>query len=220
MDLDQFGFLAILLLAGGFLAWFVIGGEYNRRRAGRLAQWVYQGLKPLLGKASVRWLTTHAFEVLVDDAQRPFSSMKATGLLESRDMLAIWLYNRFAYRPDVLVIRGNLRRKPLWGCEAFRPRTILSGDARQAAETEGWSQQARHQRRLETWHSGEHAAELCARLIAEVDQSGFELIRLAVHRAEPHLVLAVSVARFASEDPHQLFETFKRLAETTEEYAG
>ncbi|MBI4491426.1 MAG: hypothetical protein HY690_01370 [Chloroflexi bacterium] len=213
MDFDQLGFVATALLVGGFLGWFVVGGEYNRRRAGKLARWVYLGLKLFQGKTSIRWLTTHAFEIFAEDAQRPFNSLKVTGLLESRDMVAVWLYNRLAKRPDLLVLRANLRRQPIWGCEAFRPRTLLSGDGRQEAEAEGWSRHDLSDRGLQAWHGGGRGAALCTGLLQALGETEPDLVRLAVHRREPHLLLAVSAARFQRQDPQRLFATFKRLAD-------
>lgn len=213
MDLDQLGFLAIALFVAVFVLWFLVGGEYNRRRAGRLARWVYQGLKPYLGTASIRWLTTHAFEVFVEDPRPPFAALKVTGLLESRDMVTVWLYNRLADRPDLLVLRANLRRRPVWGFEAFRPRTILSGDARREAEAEGWSLAGPAEPGLQAWHGGGRGAGLCDRLLQALGDLRPDLLRLAVHRREPHLLLAVSAARFTQQSPERLFDRFKRLAE-------
>lgn len=219
MDVEQLGFILTAVLVGSVLVCFVIGGEYNRRRAARLGLWVYQGLRLFPGRASVRWLTTHAFEVFVDDPPRPFSVLRVTALLESRDMLAVWLYNRLSYRPDLLVLRANLQRKPIWGCEVFRPRTILSGDARYEAEAESWTLAPVTERGLQAWHGGGRGAELCSRLLASLAGIVHEPIRVAVHRREPHLVLAVSAARFDGQEPRSLFEAFRRLAEITSEYA-
>lgn len=209
----------ILLLAVLVFGWFLVGGEYNRRRAGRLAQWAYRGLQPFLGRASIRWITTHVFELFVEEPRGPFTSLKVTGLLESRDMIAVWLYNRLAYRPDLLVLRANLRRKPLWGCEVFRPGTFLAGDALREAESEGWSVRPLDVAGLRAWHGGGRAADLCARLVAEARASGFELVRLAAHRSEPHLLLAVSAASFDRQDARRLFEALRKMAEVAEAFA-
>jgi hypothetical protein len=213
VDVDQIGLVAVFVLVGLFLAWFVVGGEYNRRRAGRFAQWVYAGVKPFLGKASIRWLTTHAFEVYVEEARAPFGSIKVTGLLESRDMLAVWLYNRLTYRPDLLMLRANFSQQPGWGCEVFRPGTLLSGDAQQDARAAGWRPHHADGAELQIWHGGGKAADHCARLVNVARASDLELIHLAVRRAEPHLVLAVSAARFQQHEPARLFSLFTRLGE-------
>lgn len=218
MDLGPGGLIAAILVMGGYFGWFLIGGEYNRRRAGRLAQWIYRGFQPFLGTASIRWLTTHAFEMFVEGAKYPFSALKVTGLLESRDMVAVWLYNRLTYRPDLIVLRANLHRKPMWGFEAFRQRTILSGDARLAAEQEGWVRQA-CVHGLELWHGGGKDGALCQRLVEAAVGVEQDLIRLAVHRREPHIVLAVSAARFERQDAQRLFERFAHLARLAEEHA-
>jgi hypothetical protein len=210
--------VAGLLLLGGYIVWFLVGGEYNRRRAGRLAQWIYRGLTPLLGKASIRWLTAHAFDMFVEDAHRPFSALKITGLLESRDMVAVWLYNRMTYRPDLVVLRANLQRTPACGFEAFRTRTILAGDACQAAKQEGWvRQETAHG--LELWHAGGKAGVLCRQLVDVARGLEQDVIRLAVHGQEPHLVLAISAARFERQDPQRLFACFRQMAQIAEAYA-
>lgn len=213
MEIERLGLIATILLAGSFLAWFVIGGEYNRRRAGTLARWIYRGLTPLGGKMLVRWLTTHAFEVFVEEAERPFHALKVTGLLESRDMLAVWLFNRFTYRPDLLVIRATLRRQPTTGMAAFRPRSVLAEDARRAARSAGWSPAPPDERGLEIWQDSAGSAARVQQLLATVNALGDELVLLALHQWEPHLVLAVSAARFARQEPRALFATFKHLAE-------
>jgi hypothetical protein len=191
-SLDQFGGALLFLLAGGWVAWLLIGTLVNRRRAAALSRWVYQEARPYASKLYVRWITMAAFELTVPQARAPFRDLAFTGLVESREMPFIWLFNRLRGRGDLLVVRAEVRRRPVWGLEVFRPGGILAGDARRAAQDAGWAP-AHGSDGL--WHAngGGAAAELSDRLLGTLGPYAPRLERLAVRREAPQLLVAVSL---------------------------
>ena len=213
--LDQIGSALLFFVAGGWVAWLLGGTLLNRRRATALSRWVYGEARPYGGKLYVRWITMAAFELTVPEARPPFRHLSFVGLLESREMPFVWLWNRLRRRGDLLVVRAELRRRPLWGLEVFRPHSVLAGDARRAAQEAGWTP-APGADGLWRANGGGAAAELSDRLLAALGPQTAYLDRLAVRREAPQLVVALRVGR-ASADALPLGRCLEELAEVAAE---
>jgi len=190
--LDEVGGALLFILAGGWVAWLLIGTLVNRRRAAALSRWVYQEARPYGSKLYVRWITMAAFELTVPQARAPFRDLAFTALVESREMPFIWLFNRLRGRGDLLVLRAETRRRPVWGLEVFHPRGVLAGDARRAAEDAGWTPAAGADDLLRA-NGGGAAAELSDRLLAALGPYAPRLERLAVRREAPQLLVALTL---------------------------
>ncbi len=225
MDFDSIGIAAAFGLAALFICWYFIGAAINRRRIADAARWVHRGLEPYKergqgkGNLSIKWLATNAFNVLLEGAQSPFRGVVATVLLQSRDMVTVWLIDRMTGRRDILLLRCDLRKLPIWGLEIFRPRSILAGDARHRAKQEDWP--------VETWvdgglvvaHGGGKAGQFCAALLREFEDDGRHLIRLGISRRSPHLTLAIDLPDTLKSDPRDTLRLAERLASVTASYS-
>ena len=225
VDLDRLGIPLVVALVAVFLVWYFVGSVLNRRRMAEAARWVNRGLEgyrdepPNQSKASIKWLSTNAFNILLEGARPPFQGIIATVLLQSRDMITVWFMDRLTGRRDLLMLRCDLRRQPIWGLEVFRPRSILAGDARRLATGEGWPIQPSEDKSLMAAHGGGKAGELCSALLDALGEERWRLIRLGIRRRAPHLTLALDLPDPASTDPHETMRLAERLATITLGYS-
>ena len=111
MGLDNFEVLLAVALIAVFLGWYFAGAVINRRRIAAAARWLHQGLQvyrdPVSDrtKSSIRWLATNSFNILLENARPPIKGLGATVLLQSRDMVTVWLTDKLIGRRDLLMLR-------------------------------------------------------------------------------------------------------------------
>jgi hypothetical protein len=210
--LDQVSGTLLFLLLGGWVAWLVAGTLINRRRAASISRWAYREARPYGGNLAVRWLTLAAFELTVSDARKPYRQLTLVGFIESREMPFVWLWNRVRRRGDLLVARAELRRRPVWGLEAYRANSVVAGDARRAAEAAGWTPQASADG-LWRANGGGAAAELSDRLVEALGPYAARVERLAVRRETPQLTVVLSLRGLSPDAAPPLGPWLANLAE-------
>lgn len=201
---------AALAIGALLLLWYVVGNEVMRRRAAALAIWSRRVVDPIGGRQAVRWLTLQSFRLEVQDARPPYDHASITGLTESLDVPAVWLWNRLHGRRDMVLLQVSLRQQPRWGLELFRPVSLLAGDARHLARQERWPEEPLDEFRLAS--PGGPAADLARRLLAALEEQRENLVRLAVRRRETHLALALNVPDRGRLPPERCYRIVERLA--------
>jgi hypothetical protein len=211
--------LPVFVVAGGaFLAWYAAGNWLMIRRARRLALWAKRAVDPFGGKQAVRWPTLQSFRLEVAEPRPPLRAAAISGLTESWDVPFVWLWNRWHWRRDMVLLELTLRRRPVWGLELWRPRALLAGDARRLAEREGWPEETLDEFRLACPH--QDARALVHALLDALAEERRNLIRLAVRRAEPQLTLALNVPDPARLTPAEFHRLVRRLTETILHHAS
>lgn len=119
MDLGQRIVIGISILLG---VWYFVGAIINRRRGKALSQWIQSGMV-YFGKISeARWIGSSGSgaRLLVGKANKPFSLVEVIFLLESREIMPLWIFNRFRGKQDEMIMKGNLRRTPTIELEVAR----------------------------------------------------------------------------------------------------
>jgi hypothetical protein len=215
---DQVALPAFLAAGGFFLVWYAAGNWLMIRRARRLALWAKRAVDPFGGKQAVRWPTMQSFRLEVAEPRPPLRAAAISGLTESWDVPFVWLWNRWHWRRDMVLLELTLRRRPIWGLELWRPRALLAGDARRLAEREGWPEEALDEFCLACAH--EDARTLAQALLDALADERRNLIRLAVRRAEPQLTLALNVPDPTRLPPDQFHRLVRRLTDTTLHHAS
>jgi hypothetical protein len=225
LDVEVVGPYLVVTVAGVFLLWFFVGAHLTRRRLAEAARCVYRGLElynapgPTPMQASIKWLSTNAFNIALESARPPFTAVVVTVLLQSRDMMTMWLIDRVSSRRDLIMLRFDLERQPIWGVEIYRRHSILAGEATHLAKRSGWVVQPSADGRLLIAHGGGKASDLCAELLAALGAEERGLVRLSVRRQSPHLTLAVDMLNPSSCDPAELLRLGERLADVTRTYS-
>ena len=211
---ESYGGAILLVAVAAWVLWLVIGTLVNRRRAARLSRWTYSQARTLGDEVYIRWLTLAAFEMTVPRPRPPFRHLTFVGFLESREMPFVWLTNRLRGRGDLLVVRAELAAAPRWGgMEAFRPHSVLAGDARAAASRAGWPL-ARAAGGLLRAHSPAAGAR-ADRLLAALGPYGPYLERLALRPEAPQLHLTLAVGRLPLDQAPPLAPVLRQLAEAS-----
>jgi hypothetical protein len=139
MDIGQ----RIAIYLGIFLLiWYAVAAAYNRRRGVRVYRWLHPGLKSLGAITEAKWIGSSGSgaRMAIAKPERPFRRVEAAFLLETRELLPLWLLNRLRGRRDALIIRADLRSAPRSEVEIVPPgdrrlRGIRADDKRGAWKT-------------------------------------------------------------------------------------
>lgn len=109
------GVLLVFVLAFVFVGWYIVGGLWQRRIAGRYLRalgLVAQQLSESKAMPRIRWLGQAGFQLTVDDAVAPFAKLSIVTLLKPREAVALWLAAVLRRRGDSVVMRADLRERP------------------------------------------------------------------------------------------------------------
>jgi len=113
MQLDT-GQWIVIIICAILIAGYIGGYLYNRRMARQVVAWLHAGLEkwgqvtpgdPLSG------LTTGGSANVIS-AREPFQRIEAIFILEPRENLLFWLFDRLRGRHDELILRISLRTAP------------------------------------------------------------------------------------------------------------
>ena len=217
-SLSSAGPVLVVVLGVLLLGWYALGNELMRRRARRLALWCRQAAEPAGGTLAIRWLTNSAFQIEIRDPKPPFQSGSLTGLTESLDVAPIWLWHRLRGRRDMILLQLTLRRRPIWGLEIYRPRSLLAGDARHRAREERWQDEPLDEFRLAS-AGGAMPQELARRLLAILSAQRQDLVRLAIRRQGTHLSLGLNLPDPGRLRPAAFYQLACDLAQETLSFA-
>ncbi|MFQ6058194.1 MAG: hypothetical protein ACE5MB_04840 [Anaerolineae bacterium] len=211
METSHLATWAVIALSVVLVLWYFVGRQLNRGRGEKLLRWVREGLPVLGEESSVRWLGHSGFQVQVEGTKPPFRRLGLTILLEPREMLLLWLFNRLRGRRDILVLRGNLRSRPKAELELVKARSRLGRRILSELRDKGWVREEWEaglvlaQRGKETAHMIEALAPLLTAYASHV-------VRLSVRKQTPHFLADFSLAGLEREKAEEIFDGLKRIA--------
>ena len=102
MDLGQWIVIGLSVVMG---VWFAVGSFYNRRRGIGTYRWIQSGLKRLGKISEAAWIGSSGSgaRLTVGKAEAPFRRIEVVFLLESREILPLWLFNRVRNKQDEMI---------------------------------------------------------------------------------------------------------------------
>ena len=209
MDLGQ----QIIIAMGVFLAgWYGVFLVLNRRRGIATYYWLREGLQAAVGDVTgASWVGSSAAgaRLGVKKAQAPFRQMEAVFLLESREILPLWIFDLLRGKRDELILTATLRTPPKQEFEVARKggrrfKRLVSED----------------QKRPYEWASGldgfeivrrgsKDSAETMERLAAFLEQHGAAVRQISLQRKSPHLVLRVALSSLKAAPAGEFFTTLQ-----------
>jgi hypothetical protein len=102
----------ILVGLGVILAlWYLLASIYNRRRGLAAYRWLRDGLTVLSQKYEGKWLGSAAAggHLTIAQASSPFRRVEVIFLLESRELLPLWLFDLLRGKRDQIIFKATLR---------------------------------------------------------------------------------------------------------------
>jgi len=144
----------------------------------------------------------------VGKANRPFQRVEVVFLLDSREILPLWLFNLLRNKSDEMILKANLRSRPFGEVEVGRPgtkeiKTILSATERPPFSLEN------HVAGLDVYTRGKLNEDQTAQLTAFIEKYSPALMRLSLQRGMPHLILRLRLPPMREAGYEDFFEDLK-----------
>jgi len=193
--------------------WYIVGWQVNRRRGRRLLEWVLQGLRAFGGQITVSRLGTSGFQVNVRKAQPPFKRIETTILLESREILLLWIFNLLRGDTDYLVFKGTLRASPRGEVEVVKKKGRLARRVLKGLDEKAWTRQETAEGLVIACRGkqGRQQADTISHLVEDLSP---RLLRLSLSKKAPHLLVSLSLARLDEQSALLLLSSLQDLAQT------
>jgi hypothetical protein len=203
VDKGQWIAIGLSVLLG---VWYVVGAVINRRRGVATYHWLTAGLKQLGKISEAKWIGSSGSgaRLLLEKTIKPFRRIEIVFLLESREIMPIWLFNRLRKKQDEMILKANLRQTPTQEVESApggdrKLTDLLTASSNKlnpfsvSPAPEGFGIICRGMR------DEEHLAALRAFLVKYSDS----VFQFSLRRQIPHLILRVylpSLLRIPAED--------------------
>lgn len=210
--MTEFANQVVIAFCALLVVWYIVGWQVNRGRGERLLEWVLQGLRAFSDQITVSRLGTSGFQVNVGKAQAPFKKVEATILLQPREILLLWIFNRLRGRADHLVLKGTLRASPRGEVEVMKKRSRLAGRVLKGLDEEVWTHQETTGDLLIACR-GEKGQRQAEAILHLVDGLSPRLLRLSLSKQPPHLLLNLSLAGIDERSALLLLSSLQDLAQ-------
>ena len=196
--------IGVIVLMG---LWYLAGTWYNRRRGIRTLTWLRDGLQSLGGRLEMSWLGSAASgaRAVVHKAQPPFRQLNAIFLLESRELLPLWLANLLRGKRDELIIKADLRTSRRGEIEVVPAGSRLERSLLQEHNKPPWQWEA-GPHGLHIGYRGPQGKELVTAVASFLEDYGPYLHRFSWRRDKPHLLLHTRLAGLIDRPPTEFFK--------------
>ena len=205
MDLGQ---QIVVYLGIVLILWYVGASFYNRRLGVSSYRWLQPGVKTLGKITEAKWIGSSGSgaRLGVAQANRPFRQVEVAFLLETRELLPLWLINRLRGRRDALFLRAQLRSVPHGELEI-----VPRGDRRihnlsSASKQNPWIVSERPlPGELEYASRGRNIEPLLKGLTPMLQSLGPAVRRLSIARTSPHLILELNLPVLKTSPSEEFF---------------
>ena len=209
MDIGQQIVIILSVLLG---VWYVVGAIINRRRGVATYQWIKGGLESLGKITEAKWIGTSGSggRLIVDAGTKPFRRIEVVFLLDSREILPLWLVNLLRGKKDEMILKANLRRVPSTpfeigsqGNKALKNLGASTGMTIQAFESVP-------DFAVVTREKGQEE-KIITRIEQFLSQYGESIKSISLQRQAPHLILRAALPVLRNDPPEAFFEDVKKI---------
>jgi hypothetical protein len=209
MNVGQWIVILLSALMGG---WYLIGAIINRKRGMATFSWMRAGLEKLGKLSEARWIGSSGSgaRLVVGQAASPFQRVEVVFLLESREILPLWIFNHVRGKRDEMIIKANLRSAPsqeleaaLSGARDFR--SIIASQQKKPFELLPAPQGFALARR------GPQDDQGLARLNDFLGHYTGAVWRISLQRKAPHLILRANLPSLQEKPAEVFFEEVRQL---------
>ena len=203
---------AVIALSILLVIWYVAGSWLNRRRALNLLRWVREGVQNLGGRATMRWLgRTSGFQVSVKGAKRPFKKIEMMVLLEPREVLLLWLFNRLRGRRDMMSFKADLRTRPKAELEIVPRKGRITKKILKAVEEGTWAKGKLEDTDLIVILKDGEVAPLVEKLTPLLRECAPHVLRLSLRKQSPHLLANLSLPGLEGMEAEAVFTLLEQV---------
>ncbi len=114
------GFVAITLLAFGFVGWYGAGSLYNRFVSKKLMRKIGESLKKYRVSKELTTLGSSGFIVNMDKPMEKIRKLSISVVLSKREMPINWIVDYVRGKRDTITIKAVLASKPRYDVDVFR----------------------------------------------------------------------------------------------------
>ncbi len=207
----------LIYICGVLILWYFAGTSMNRRRARDLAQTLASTL-PELGEGfgMMQGRPNQALKTSVVKPRAPYSRVTIHLVLEAREILFLWLINRYVRgKRDQLVVHAELLSPPAHGLLLADPETQLGRLALEKAREHGRIAEplaVRNGLTLQRWGQGKVDEKLAVDFARNGIRPGYPLWVLRAQRSSPQLLLICGLESSDADEMRLMFRRFRLLA--------
>jgi hypothetical protein len=202
------GQLAIIVICAVLVVWYIGASIYNRRRGVALARWLQAGLRSLGGKIELKWIGSSGsgLRASATGVNKPFKRLEAALLLETRELLPLWLFQRASGRHDQLILKIAVQRAVEARLDAA-PRVI---------PPEGWSY-VQAMPTLQLTASGVAVEQLGVALQPFFERYGTALRSFSYRPQEPQFILVLNLAGIEAQPAESILKALASCLESLDD---
>jgi hypothetical protein len=207
MDLGQ---LIAVYLGVFLLVWYGVASFYNRRKGLGVYRWLRPGVATMGEITEAKWIGSSGSgaKISVAKANHPFRRVDAAYLLETRELLPLWIFNRLRGRRDLLILRIDLRTVPPTVLELMH-----AGDSRLRGMKDRNGRQITPQQSLALGSEfkvawlGRKDENFLQKLSPFIQRYGASVGRLSASRKPPHLIFEMRLPHLLDTPSSELFQS-------------
>lgn len=211
------GQIIVILLSAIMGVWFFLGSIYNRRRGMAIYNWLRSGIEQFGKLSEARWIGSSGSgaRLVISQAKSPFQRIEIVFLLESREILPLWIFNHLRGKRDEMIMKANLRSVPGQEIEIAR-------EGNREMEKILSSSESKPYERFPVNFSHEAPGYIIA-IHGIKDEQNLEYLegvlqaysnslwRVSLQRKAPHLVLRANLPDFQNTSPEEYFSGLSKL---------
>jgi hypothetical protein len=204
MNLGQYVVIGLSIFLG---LWYVVGSSTNRKRGLETFRWLRDGLETAGKVTEARWIGSSGSgaRLTVGKANRPFQRIEVVFLLDSRELLPLWLVNLLRGKQDEMILKANLRSLPTSEIEVGHSdskeiKSLISNKQPSTFQT------ASAAAGFEILYKGKAGDEQIARLQSFIQQYQVSIKRISLKKQMPHLVLRADLPPLREKNLEEFFK--------------
>ncbi len=203
MDIGQTVVIVICAILG---VWYFLAAIYNRRRGLKTFDWLKTGLESLGKLSETKWIGSSGSgaRLVVGSPSVPFKRVEVIYLLESREILPLWIFNHLRGKRDEIILKASLRSGPSQEIEAAREndaefKKIVAADGKKSFDA------LPAPAGFEIAIRGKKEDNLPSRLSDFLKSYEDAVWRFSLQRKAPHLILRANLPDLTGKDAGKFF---------------
>lgn len=212
MDLGQLIVIVLSLILG---MWFFLGAVVNRRIGVATFNWLSLGVESLGKLSEAKWIGSSGSgaRLVIAKAQAPFQRIELVFLLESREILPLWIFNHLRGKRDEMIIKAGLRSVPSQEIEAAWEGDRQLHKLLDSTQKKPFEKLPESPTGYEIASRGQVNSTTLDHLKSFLERFPDSVRRVSLQRTAPHLILQVNLPSLRREPAGDFFAALRLLME-------